>query len=98
MGALLQLILCFYILTLCFSAFAAVPRFFIDVGKWHSPVKKEKIISSKERKEVEELERRRNECTGGGNNSDRDTDGSSDGDGDGNNDNNDNNKREPLKF
>lgn len=97
MGALLQLILCFYILTLCFSAFAAVPRFFIDVGKWHSPVKKEKIISSKERKEVEEIERRRNDSTGG-NNTDGDADGSSDGDGDGNNDNNDNNKREPLKF
>lgn len=49
MGALLKLILCFYILSLIFSMFVGLIAFLIDVFKWHDKEYKQEIISSKER-------------------------------------------------
>ena len=49
MGALLKLILVFYILSLIFSMFVALVTFVVDIFKWHDKVIKEEIISSKER-------------------------------------------------
>ena len=51
MGALLKLILCFYLLSLIFSMFCGLLRFIIDVAKWHKQEKKVKIIKSAERSE-----------------------------------------------
>lgn len=48
MGALLKLIICFYLLSLIFSLFCGLVLFIIDVFKWHDHEKKVTIISSKE--------------------------------------------------
>ena len=97
MGALLKLILCFYVLTLIFGCFVAMIRFFIDVGKWHDKEKPVVIVSSNEWKEVKNLGRYgsyNNDRGTEDRDGDRDNDsGTGDGDGD-----NDNNRREPLDF
>ena len=80
MGALLKLILCFYVLNLCFGCVIAMFRFFIDVGKWHDKEKTVNITSS--RKEAELNGRKYNDNRG---NDGNDFDG---GDGDGDNNNN----------
>ena len=64
MGALIKLIILFYMLSLVFSIFIASIRFIIDVGKWHLQEKKVKITKSIERGEYNG----RNELTGTGDN------------------------------
>lgn len=46
MGALIKLILCLYLLSLLFSLFCGLLRFFVDVGKWHDKEKHVKITMS----------------------------------------------------
>ena len=99
MGALLKLIFCFYLISLSFSAFCAVPRFLIDVGKWKSRERREHIKSSALAaidREEEENERKR---VLGRNDGDTDGDGDrgNDGDGDGDTDRG-NNSRSPIIF
>lgn len=51
MGAIIKLLIAFYILSLIGSLFIGLLRFLIDVAKWHKAEKKVKIIKSIERGE-----------------------------------------------
>ena len=82
MGAILKLIIVLYLLSLIFSMFTALIRFFIDVAKWHIQEKKVKITKSNDRGENNG---RNNNIRGTGDN-DTSRAGDSDGDRTGDND------------
>ena len=58
---MIKLILCLYLLILCFGAFVALVTFVFDVIKWHSREERVKVIPSAQlnESEVTSFERRR---------------------------------------
>ena len=96
MKELLILFLLVYGVTLLFSAFVAVFRFFIDIGKWHDREERVKIKSSRMIFEESEVEDNGRNDNGNDRDSDRESGDSEPGDGESDSDRD--SCRSPLEF